>query len=107
MRRYVSITIKAILDLHRHVVHPDFLVQATLEFLASAPARRLKRVLIIPGFGNNSSGPRSGIQSCVVLAILAIANVQVERLEGMVFKIISHLSFRRLNSLQKTPKRTL
>ena len=79
---------KAILDLHRNVVHPNFVMQATVEFMASIPTRRLKRILIIPGFGNNSNGPRSGIQSCVVLAILAIANVQVERLEGkLIFYI--------------------
>ena len=70
------------MDLHRHVVHPDLCLQATIEFLASVPTRRLKRLLIIPGYGNNSNGPRAGIQSCLILALLAVANVQVERLEG-------------------------
>ena len=65
-----------------NVIHPDLVLQSVIEFLASIPCRRLKRVLIIPGYGNNSSGPRAGITSCLILAILAISNVQVERLEG-------------------------
>ena len=79
----VGYHLKAVLDLHMHVVHPEFILQCVLEFLASIPTRRLKRVLIIPGFGNNSNGPRSGSNSCIVMAILAVSNVQVERLEGL------------------------
>ena len=71
------------MDLHRKYVHPDLILQAVCEFIASIPTRKLKRVLIIPGYGNGSSGPNSGIQSCIVLVILAILNCQVERLEGM------------------------
>ena len=67
-----------------HVVHPDLILQSVLEFVASLPTRRLKRVLLIPGFGNSSNGPRSGIQSCVVWVLLAMLNCQPERLEGRV-----------------------
>ena len=79
--------------MHPNLIHPDLVLQATVEFLASIPERKLGRVLVIPGAGNHSNGPRAGIQSCIVVSLLAIINVPVERLEGMIsyIKIIRHI----------------
>ena len=65
-----------------HIIEPDLVVQAVLETIAAMPARKVGRLLLIPGYGNNSSSKRAGIQSCYVATLLSLANIRIDRLEG-------------------------
>ena len=71
------------LELHPHVVAPELVLQTVIETIVSMPARKIRKVMIIPGYGHNSSTKKAGIQSCNVAILLAIANIPIKRLEGM------------------------
>ena len=73
---------KVILDLHMAIIEPDLVIQAVLETIAGMPERKVKRLLLIPGYGNGSSSNRAGIQSCLVATLLSITNIRIDRLEG-------------------------
>ena len=70
------------LDLHMKIIHPDLVIQAVLEIISTMPQRKVRRLMLIPGYGNQSSSNRAGIQSCLVATLLSIANIRIDRLEG-------------------------
>ena len=70
------------LDLHLHIIQPDLVLQAVIETIASMPKRKITKVMLVPGFGRNSTSKRAGIQSCLVASLLSVANIRIDRLEG-------------------------
>ena len=70
-----------------HIIEPNLVVQAVLETISAMPVRKIGKVLLIPGYGNNSTSKRAGIQSCYVATLLSLANVRIDRLEGIVHYI--------------------
>ena len=68
--------------MHLRTIDPDLILQAVIETLESVPARHIKKLMIIPGAGNNSSSKRGGIQSCLVSLLLKLFNINVGRIEG-------------------------
>ena len=73
--------------MHLEIIDPDLIMQAVLETISSMPERKIKRVMLIPGFGNHSSSKWAGRQSCLVACLLSIANIHIERLEGTGEKV--------------------
>ena len=76
-----------------HVIVPDLILQAVLESLTTFPKRRITKAMIIPGYGNNSTSRRSGIQSCLVAVLMAIANIPILRIDGKKFCIFENLNY--------------
>ena len=65
-----------------HIITPDLIIQAVIETIVAMPVRRIKRIMIIPGIGNNSRSKRGGIQSCIVAALLSVCNIKTDGLDG-------------------------
>ena len=64
------------------IIEPSLVLQAVIESISAMPERKIRKMMLIPGFGNNSNSDRAGIQSCLVASLLMIANIKIDRLEG-------------------------
>ena len=72
------------MDLHSTVIEPSLVLQAVVEVVSSMPERKVRKALLIPGYGLGSTSSRAGIQSCLVASLLSIANIKIDRLEGNI-----------------------
>lgn len=90
-RMYLCAKAKTVvLDLHLKIIEPSLVLQAVIELISSMPERKIRKALLIPGYGLGSSSSRAGIQSCLVGSLLSIANIKIDRLEGKYRNLLDY-----------------